>query len=197
MDDDRLFRALLIGIGVVIAPLAATYRYRSVTAEKLDRWQEGPVILFGLRLSGIPWLIGFCTWMVDSSAMEWSAWPTPLVIRWLGVMMFACSGLLMIWTFHNLGHNLTDTIVTRENHTLVTSGPYRYVRHPFYVSGALGMLGLGLATANWFLMLAGMIPLLFLGIRTRIEEQKLIDRFDDSYRDYIRRVGRFVPRIRG
>jgi protein-S-isoprenylcysteine O-methyltransferase Ste14 len=79
----------------------------------------------------------------------------------------------------------------------VTSGPYRYVRHPFYLSFALGLLGGSLAMANWFILLVGLIPFSFLVARTRIEEAKLIERFGAQYQEYMRRVGRFVPRISG
>ena len=45
-------------------------------------------------------------------------------------MVTACG--LLVWTFRCLGKNLTDTVVTRQEHTLVMQGPYRWVRHPFY-----------------------------------------------------------------
>jgi protein-S-isoprenylcysteine O-methyltransferase Ste14 len=128
--------------------------------------------------------------------MAWGAVSLPLWLRWIGITMGVCAGVLLVWTFHNLGRNLTDTVVTRQKHTLVTSGPYRYIRHPFYMSFALGMIGAALAAANWFMLLAGLVPLAFLMIRTRIEEEKLIARFGDQYRDYMQRVGRFLPRLR-
>ncbi|MBI3320029.1 MAG: isoprenylcysteine carboxylmethyltransferase family protein [Candidatus Omnitrophica bacterium] len=87
-------------------------------------------------------------------------------------------------------------VVTRKDHTLVTSGPYRYVRHPFYLSFGLGVLGGSLAMANWFILLTGVLPLGFLMARTRIEEAKLIGRFGVEYQEYMRRVGRFLPRFR-
>ena len=111
-------------------------------------------------------------------------------------VVVGCSGILLVWTFRNLGQNLTDTVVTRRDHTLVTSGPYRYVRHPFYLSFALGVLGGTLAMANWFILLAGLLPIGFLVARTRIEEAKLVERFGVEYQDYMRRVGRFLPRFK-
>ncbi len=86
--------------------------------------------------------------------------------------------------------------MTRRDHTLVISGPYQYVRHPFYIAIALQILAGSLVTANWFILIAGMVPLAFLATRTRIEEQKLIDRFGVEYQDYMHRVGRFVPRFK-
>jgi protein-S-isoprenylcysteine O-methyltransferase Ste14 len=196
MTDDELFRLMILLVVSFFLPIGGYHRIRSRTDEKLDRWQEGAVILFGLRLSGLPWFIGGIVWMIDSPRMAWSAMPIPVWVRWVGVALSACSGTLMAWTFHNLGRNLTDTVVTRRDHTFVATGPYRYVRHPFYLAIALGGLGGGLAMANWFVLLGIGFPLGFLVARTRIEEAKLVERFGGEYEDYMRRVGRFWPRIK-
>jgi protein-S-isoprenylcysteine O-methyltransferase Ste14 len=104
-------------------------------------------------------------------------------------------GILFVWTFQNLGRNLTDTVVTRKDHTLVTTGPYQYIRHPFYLAFFLAVVGGSVVAANWFLFLSGMVPLAFIVARTRIEEEKLIERFGDEYRNYMARTGRFFPRF--
>ena len=106
------------------------------------------------------------------------------------------AGGLLIWTLRNLGKNLTDTVVTRRAHMLVSSGPYRWVRHPFYDAVALCILANALAAANWFLLLAGGVVVVLLVIRTRTEEGKLLLHFGDSYRTYVERTGRFLPKIR-
>jgi protein-S-isoprenylcysteine O-methyltransferase Ste14 len=194
MTDDDLFRRILIGIVTVFLLLGLYHRIRAHTGERLDRRQEGATILFGLRLSGIVWFAGTIAWMIDPQWMSWSSVPVPVWLRWIGVVVTLFWGLLLVWTFHHLGRNLTDTVVTRTSHSLVTSGPYRFVRHPFYLALAAGIIGESLVGANWFLFLAGCIPCGFLVARTRIEEQKLIERFGDEYRNYMAKTGRFVPR---
>jgi protein-S-isoprenylcysteine O-methyltransferase Ste14 len=77
---------------------------------------------------------------------------------------------------------------------MVTHGPYRWVRHPFYDAVALAVTGNALATANWFLALTGGLGLALLVARTRIEEEKLIARFGDRYRNYMNDTGRFLPK---
>jgi protein-S-isoprenylcysteine O-methyltransferase Ste14 len=94
-----------------------------------------------------------------------------------------------------LGKNLTDTVVTRTKHTLVTVGPYRWIRHPLYTSAALLVLGSSLVAANWFFFVTGCVVMLLLVIRTRKEEENLVARFGDDYQSYMRRTGRFVPRL--
>ena len=106
------------------------------------------------------------------------------------------SGGLLIWTFRSLGHNLTDTVVTRRNATLVTHGPYRWVRHPFYLAFAVAVMANTLITANLYLAITGTAAFLAIVARTSLEESKLIDRFGRDYVDYMRQTGRFLPRIR-
>jgi protein-S-isoprenylcysteine O-methyltransferase Ste14 len=101
----------------------------------------------------------------------------------------------MYWTLSSLGKNLTDTVVTRKAATLVTHGPYRWVRHPFYVTAALLMASVTVLTANWLIGLTSLIVLSLLAVRTPKEEAMLIERFGEQYRDYMAKTGRFVPRL--
>lgn len=198
MFPDELFRWIFVAILVGFLPFGLYHRIRSnIGGEKLDRWQEGTFILFGLRLSGLPWFIGGIVWMIDPSLMAWASVPLPLWLRWSGFILIAVWGVLFVWTFQTLGKNLTDTVVTRKDHTLVTTGPYRYVRHPFYLSFLIAVIGGGIVTANWYLFLTSLLPFAFLVARTRIEEEKLVERFGDEYREYMSRTGRFWPRLHG
>ena len=91
--------------------------------------------------------------------------------------------------------NLTDTVVTRREHTLITSGPYRRVRHPLYLAACLAVIADSLITANWFLALTGAAVFVLLVVRTGREEENLVKRFGDDYRRYMDSTSRFFPRI--
>jgi len=134
--------------------------------------------------------------MIDPSWMAWSSLRVPEWLRWAGVGTGALAAGLLLWTLTNLGKNLTDTVVTRRAHTMVSAGPYRWVRHPFYGAVALSILANGLAAANWFLLGTGGLVVTLLALRTRTEEEKLLLRFGDSYRTYMERTGRFLPKVR-
>jgi protein-S-isoprenylcysteine O-methyltransferase Ste14 len=198
MTDDQIFRAVLIVAFLVILPIGVYHRLRAhATREKLDRRQEGVFILATLRPVGAAFWLGLIAWMVDPGWMAWSSVSLPVWLRWMGVgvLLVACG--LLVWTFRTLGRNLTDTVVTRRTHTLVLHGPYRWIRHPLYDSAALFMAAVSLTAANWFLLLAGGLAVVLLVVRTRTEEANLLARFGDSYRTYMERTGRFLPRPGG
>ena len=196
MEYEQTFRFILILGFAVIVPIGAYHRIKSqATGEKLDRRQEGIFILVTLRPMGIAAMVGYVTYMMNPAWMAWSSVALPNALRWAGVVLGIPGGLLLVVTLRTLGKNLTDTVVTRAEHTLVTRGPYRWVRHPFYLATALAVVANSFVTANWFLALTGGISFGLLVLRTRIEEKKLIERFGGDYNEYMKRTGRFLPRL--
>lgn len=196
MAENEPFRTLLLAILVVVFPAMVYHRLRSRTPERLDRLQEGLVLLVTLRLIGVATLAALTLYLVDPSRLAWAAAPFPAALRWAGVAAVALGGVTIIWTVRALGPNLTDTVVTRRHHTLVLAGPYRWVRHPFYASIALLIGGFALAAASWLILAGGALLLTLLVLRTDREEERLVARFGDAYVDYMRHTGRFVPRRR-
>ena len=194
MSDDQ-FRLILLAGFVIFMPIGIYHRLKARTGEKLDRRQEGMFILVALRLAGLAGTAGLIAYLIDPAYMAWAAVPLPVWLRWTGVGLALIAGSLLVWMFRTLGRNLTDTVVTRKQHTLVTTGPYRWVRHPMYASAALAIVGNSLVAANWYLFVVGCLALLLLVIRTRKEEQNLIAKFGDDYRNYMQQTGRFVPRL--
>jgi protein-S-isoprenylcysteine O-methyltransferase Ste14 len=196
MDQEQTFRTVVIVVFAVVLPTGIYYRLKSqATRETLDRRQEGLFILATLRPLGAAFWLGLIAWMVDPGSMAWSSVSLPAWLRWTGVAVLSVACGLLLWTFHCLGRNLTDTVVTRQEHTLVLHGPYRWIRHPFYGSAALLTVAISLIAANWFLLVTGVVLFCLLIIRTRTEEEKLVARFGDGYRTYMERTGRFLPGI--
>src|SRR5262245_28035264 len=193
MNHEQTFRALLIVAFLVVLPIGMYYRIKSqATREKLDRRQEGLFILATLRPLGAALWLGLIAWIVEPDWMAWSSVSLPVWVRWTGVSVMAIACGLSVWTFRSIGTNLTDTVVTRRKHTLVSHGPYRWVRHPLYDAVALLIVAISLITANWFFMATGGVLLCLLIIRTRTEEEQLMARFGASYQSYMDRTGRFL-----
>ena len=198
MENDQTLRMALIAGMLLLLSVAAYHRLRAHLAsdESLDRRQEGMFILATLRPAGLLLFAGTLAFLIRPSSMSWSAVPLPPWVRWAGIALLAIDTVFLWWTMHSLGRNLTDTVVTRRDHSLVSHGPYRWIRHPFYDAMALLVLSLSAAAANWFLLAAGAALVTLLVVRTRREEDRLVDRFGDAYRSYMASTGRFRPRVR-
>jgi len=195
MTPEDLFHRLFIAGFAAVMAVGLYHRVRATASrEKLDRWQEGPLVLITLRLAGLVLWLSVLAYMIDPAWMAFSHIAFPVWLRWTGVALCAASVVLLWWTLRSLGTNLTDTVVTRRDHTLVTHGPYRWVRHPFYGCMALLIVAISRIAANGFFLSAGVLVFGLIGFRTRAEEAHLVARFGDAYRAYMETTGRFVPR---
>lgn len=86
--------------------------------------------------------------------------------------------------------------IIQERQTLVTAGPYQWVRHPMYTTFAVIGLAYFLVSANWFIGLVnfvvyGTIVLSVIGL----EETTLLEKFGEPYREYMQHTGRFLPAL--
>lgn len=196
MSSENPFRIALIAVIVVAAGVTAYHRNQAGSSgEQISRMKEGYLFAVALRSAGLALWIATFTYLLVPSSVQWAMFPLSTWIRWGGVVAGAFCSILMSWSLSCLGKNLTDTVVTRAEATLVTHGPYRWVRHPFYVAAALLMASVTLMTANWLIGLCSLLVLALLAVRTPKEEQMLIDRFGHQYLDYMARTGRFIPRM--
>jgi protein-S-isoprenylcysteine O-methyltransferase Ste14 len=195
---DATFRPFVIAGFVIVIAIAVPFRLKAgATGEKLDRTQEGLWIMILLRLAGlVVWGVTIA-FMISPASVAGAAIPLPAAARWTGVGMLALTIPLLLWTLRSLGPNLTDTVVTRREHQLITRGPYRWVRHPFYDCMALFTLALALMSANGVVLIGGVVAFILLAIRSRTEEAKLLERFGEPYRAYRAATGRFLPKIDG
>lgn len=119
----------------------------------------------------------------------------PLWAGILGMPIFAAA-LWLVWRAHaDLGNNWSPTLQIRTEHTLVTNGIYRWIRHPIYAAQWLWAIAQLLLLHNWIAGLAGLATFLPIYLyRVPREEQMMLDRFGETYRAYMRRTGRIIPR---
>lgn len=195
MSHETPFRIALAVVMTLTMSVAVYYRLQARSGEKVSRKEEGILFAIVLRLAGLALWISTFAYLLFSSSVQWASLPLPAWLRWTGAAIGACSSLLMYWTLSSLGKNLTDTVFVRSEATLVTHGPYRWVRHPFYVTAALLMTSATLISANWLIGASSLLVLTLLAIRTPKEEQMLLTRFGEQYREYISKTGRFFPRV--
>jgi protein-S-isoprenylcysteine O-methyltransferase Ste14 len=105
-----------------------------------------------------------------------------------------------MWWFYRihrtLGDNWSPVLEIRKEHTLITSGPYRKVRHPMYSDMILWLVSFALVTANWFyaITISTGLAILF-SVRIPDEERLMLECFGERYRAYMKRTKRLIPYI--
>jgi len=114
---------------------------------------------------------------------------------WTGALLTVAGLLFTVWARVHLGRNWSATITVKQGHELITSGPYRLVRHPIYAGLLLAFIGSGLARAEWRGALAVALAFWALWRKLRIEERWMREQFGAAYDEYARRVGALVPFI--
>ncbi len=140
-------------------------------------------------------IVGLVLYVDEPGTMAWSQVSMPGWVRLLGVPVAAVGVVLLWWVLSTLGRNFSMSLAIRQGQTLVTDGPYRWVRHPMYTAFLAAFTGLVLVCANWFVGLAaGLGYGAAMLIRTPGEERMLIEEFGDEYRAYMARTGRFLPK---
>ncbi|MCS6825017.1 MAG: protein-S-isoprenylcysteine O-methyltransferase [Caldilinea sp.] len=173
---------------VIRAPINRRRHKSKVVVSRFDR-QEGLLLLL-LFFGGyfMPLLYIFTPWLdfADYVLPTWAGWP--------GVF-FLVAAVVLFWRSHiDLGTNWSPTLELHENHTLVTRGVYRYIRHPMYASQWLWTVAQALLLQNWIAGVGGIVCFaLFYFSRVAREEQLMLERFGDEYRNYMNRTGRILP----
>lgn len=123
-----------------------------------------------------------------SFAVHSLAWKTT------GLALFAAGLLFAVWARIYLGANWGMPMSRKDQPELVTSGPYRYVRHPIYSGMLAGMLGTALATSLYWLVALVVAGGYFIYSAFR-EEQYMLAQFPDTYPAYKRRTKMLLPLV--
>lgn len=151
-----------------------------------------PVILRWIL--GIPLFMATGAYIFWPAAWTWMYLSLPVPLHVLGIATGFSAVYLILLVHRALGQNFSSALVIRRGHRLVTSGPYRYVRHPMYSAYLLLFLSAFLISGNWLVGLSGMAVIATLmTIRLAREEAMLLERFGAEYTAYRAAVGMFIP----
>jgi protein-S-isoprenylcysteine O-methyltransferase Ste14 len=121
-------------------------------------------------------------------------WQVPLFVA--GVVMILLGSLLRRYCWRTLGEYFTGDVRARADQPVVTSGPYRLVRHPSYTAGMVMFIGIGLALGNWLsLVLLTIATIATYSYRVVVEERALVEAIGEPYLAYMKERKRFIPYI--
>ncbi|RFB81028.1 methyltransferase family protein [Methylovirgula sp. 4M-Z18] len=119
--------------------------------------------------------------------------PNAPFLHWLAPLLVVTGLVFTVWARRSLGRNWSGTVTVKQEHELVTSGPYQFVRHPIYTGLLVAFAGSALAVGEW----RGILAVLMIGLafwrKLTLEERWMTETFGATYTDYRRKVRALIP----
>jgi protein-S-isoprenylcysteine O-methyltransferase Ste14 len=184
-----LLATAVIWLALVLVWVVSGLRTKRSIKNQSSAWQVlytailvvGVYLIFAKQI-GIPWL--------DRQLFSMTV---PIVLA--GLLVVLMGVVFSIWARLMLGDNWSNRVTVKENHTLVRSGPYRIVRHPIYSGILLGMLGSALQRGEVRSFVGVTICGFSFWLKTRAEEQFMVQIFGEEYLQYRHKVKALAPFI--
>ncbi len=114
-------------------------------------------------------------------------------IRWTGMVLTVAGLGFAIWARFHLGRNWSGIITLKQDHELIRSGPYRFVRHPLYTGFLTALFGSALVATTGDALIGFLTVVIAIVFKLRREETLLTGEFGDQYRQFQREVPALVP----
>jgi|SRR5690554_630491 len=116
-------------------------------------------------------------------------------IRLIGLVAYIIFSWFQIWAFKTLGDNYSQDVLILKNHQLVKTGPFKFIRHPQYLSQILLDIGGGIATLSYIVIIIAILEIPFLIMRAILEEKLLSKYFKEEFSAYKSKSGFMLPFI--
>ncbi len=121
--------------------------------------------------------------------------PNTPPIQYAGLLLMLIGCGFAVWARFILGRNWSGSVTVKENHVLITAGPYAWVRHPIYTGILLALLGTAVVAGTYVSLLAVTLATLSLWLKLRTEEQFMMETFGAQYTAYRQRVKALIPYV--
>lgn len=194
MEIETIFRVIL---PILILSFAAHRGYYVRNFSKpeeatLKKREEGTVS----RIAGLLGLASMLAYALNPVWLSFADLALPNGLRWTGVGIALTGFALLQWAQVTLGRSWSDTPRLMKEQVLITSGPYRAIRHPIYTAFLLILGSTLFISSNWLIGLSwtGMTVMEIVS-RIQFEESLMIEHFGDPYRTYMKKTGRLLPKI--
>ena len=188
-DGLRIWFLVLYAIGIVV--ILVKFIPARHHGEVFEKKISDSRCLLPMICLPVDWLVPPLILLSGAGQIQ-AGWPLLRIVGF-GLSLYAFA--ILAWVPRVLGRFLIPQAAVFPDHMLITSGPFRFLRHPIF-SGALALwLGTGLGTLSWLLLV--LWPLLVAGktIQARAEEEVLYTKFGSTYEAYVRQTGRFIPKF--
>ncbi|KXH75989.1 MAG: hypothetical protein AM326_08110 [Candidatus Thorarchaeota archaeon SMTZ-45] len=202
MEIDLAFKIsyLLLWLLYLLSRLIPSRGLPSLDSSRKERRavlrEEGWHIIFTFIMAWYGNIIVAVLYLFNPPWIAWSYLNLPLEVRLVGFFFAIILVPYTYWIGRTIAQNFSYTIEIQERQQLITTGPYKRVRHPIYASAIFFLGSLVLVSDNWLFLVVLLLIIPGLYIRMKREEQMMLDEFGDQYQVYMVRTGRIFPKIR-
>jgi protein-S-isoprenylcysteine O-methyltransferase Ste14 len=138
-------------------------------------------------------IVLFSTTRIPLRWLYLQSWPAGLWPFWLGAAVTVAGLLFAVWARVYLGGNWSSEVTIKQDHELITTGPYAVVRHPIYTGILAGLLGTAIALSEVRGIIAFVLIFVVLWLKLRMEEQWMRSQFGETYITYAHQTAALVP----
>lgn len=172
-----------------------TYWLVSALWAKKIKVKEPIGVLLAYR-TGIWVAILICILPRRFPVLQYPLWSWNQLTFFTGAAIMLAGLAFAVWARIHLGRNWSSTVALKEDHKLIRSGPYRFVRHPIYTGILAGVLGTGIAVGQVNLFIAFVLFSFSCWLKSRFEETLMVQAFGDQYIQYRKEVPALVPGLK-
>jgi len=169
-----------------------TGKYRT---KKLHKSKVNILDIVLLTLDGIAMVLPLV--YVFSDILDFADYNRPFLVNFPGIIILTTAIVTLWFSHHDLSSNWTPTLGIKEDHKLIKTGVYKYIRHPMYTAHILWSIGQIAVLPNWiagFSFIIITVPHLL--SRIKDEEEMMIEQFGEEYKNYKKTTGIIFPKIK-
>jgi protein-S-isoprenylcysteine O-methyltransferase Ste14 len=176
---------------MVLGAVWLAMRFTMKRAKKI----ENP---FEMAQHTVPAFLGF--WLIFEKTWKWAplqqhVLPDVRSIWIFGLVMTVAGVAIAIWARFSLGGNWSGVVTLKDDHQLVGSGPYRWIRHPIYTGILVAAVGTAMVHGHLRAWIGFAVLLLTFYFKARREEKFLRQEFGSGFEEHARRTGMFLPKL--
>jgi protein-S-isoprenylcysteine O-methyltransferase Ste14 len=202
VDMNLLFRISFVILWAIFGVVRVYYGRKTKTHESLVGIKEklstaekevGREFMFLTALIAVIGGAGLILYLLAPPWWTWTRLPLGQWTQWLGIIVAIPPIFYLVWVHRHLDRQWSIALELQGDHKLITSGPYKRIRHPMYLGIFIYTIGLILISSDFLVFIFFAFSIWANYRRIPQEEQMMIDQFGDEYREYMKHSGKLLP----
>jgi protein-S-isoprenylcysteine O-methyltransferase Ste14 len=205
MDMNLFFRLSFLSLWIIFGIVRVYYGRKTKTHDNLDSISEklktakdeiGRDMMILTVIITIVGVVGLIMYLLSPPWWTWTHLPLGEYSQWAGIIVSIIPIFYLVWVHRHLDTEWSIALEIQEGHKLITTGPYKRVRHPMYLGVFVYTIGLCIISLDILVILFFSFTIWVNYRRIPSEEQMMIDQFGDEYLEYMKKSGRLIPSFR-